>query len=330
MTTVAVVDIGSNSIRLLIADKTDDNQITELDRQANVTRLGQGVDTSGRLADDAIERTYAVLADYAERMDKHDCDEKIAVLTSAVRDSANGQEFAQTIKQRYGLTPHVLKGDEEARLTYLGATSERDPADPTPTLVVDIGGGSTEMIIGAGPELRFRVSTQAGVVRQTERHLPDDPPTEQQMDALAHDVGKILADSVPEAQRTAVKQGIGVAGTATSLAAIAQHLEPYDPDKVHGYRLSTDECDRILGELSAMTLEQRRQVPGLDPNRAPTIIAGVLIFKEVVRLFGLSTDRGVRARHPARRRPRAHLTPGSRVRPGSSAAGTTPTDRSGR
>jgi exopolyphosphatase / guanosine-5'-triphosphate,3'-diphosphate pyrophosphatase len=289
MTTVAVVDIGSNSVRLLIADKTDDGQITELDRQANVTRLGQGVDKSNKLADEAIERTYKVLAEYVERIDDHDCDEKIAVLTSAVRDSANGEEFAQTIEQRYGLTPYVLKGDEEARLTYLGATSERDPADTTPTLVVDIGGGSTELIVGAGPELRFRVSTQAGVVRQTERHLPDDPPTQTQMDALAEDVRKILADNVPAEIRTAVKRGIAVAGTATSLAAIAQHLDPYDPEKVHGYELSTDECDRILGELSAMTLEQRRQVPGLHPDRAPTIIAGVLIFKEVVRMFGLTT-----------------------------------------
>ncbi len=195
--TVAVVDIGSNSIRLLIADKTDDNEITELDRQANVTRLGQGVDTSNKLSDEAIERTYKVLADYAQRIDEHHCDTKIAVLTSAVRDSDNGETFAQTIRERYGLVPHVLQGDEEARLTYLGATSERDPQDTTPTLVLDIGGGSTEMIIGAGPELTFRVSTQAGVVRQTERHLPDDPPTQAQMDALSQDVRNILARQRP-------------------------------------------------------------------------------------------------------------------------------------
>jgi len=288
MSTVAIVDIGSNSIRLLIAEKTDDNEITELDRQAHVTRLGQGVDTSNRLADEAIERTYTVLADYAQRIDAHDCDTRIAVLTSAVRDSDNGQEFAQTIERRYGLTPHVLKGDEEARLTYLGATSERDPDDTTPTLVLDIGGGSTELIVGAGPEVRFRVSTQAGVVRQTERHLPDDPPTEAEMDALAQDVRGILADSVPEELRTAVKRGIAVAGTATSLAAIAQQLDPYDPEKVHGYEVSTAECERILGELSEMTLDQRREVPGLHPDRAPTIIAGVLIFEEVVQLFGLT------------------------------------------
>jgi exopolyphosphatase / guanosine-5'-triphosphate,3'-diphosphate pyrophosphatase len=289
MTTVAIVDIGSNSIRLLIADKTDDGAITELEHQANVTRLGQGVDTSNKLADEAMERTYKVLADYAGRMDAHDCDERIAVLTSAVRDSANGEEFAHTIQERYGITPHVLKGDEEARLTYLGATSERDPADTTPTLVLDIGGGSTEMIVGAGPEVRFRVSTQAGVVRQTERHVHDDPPTQEQMDALSSDVRKILKDNVPVELRTAVKKGIAVAGTATSLAAIAQHLDPYDPEKVHGYELSVVECNRILGELSAKNLEQRKKVPGLHPDRAPTIIAGVLILKEVVQLFGLTT-----------------------------------------
>ena len=288
MSTVAIVDIGSNSVRLLIAEKTEGGEISELDRQAHVTRLGQGVDTSNRLADEAMERTYTVLADYAQRIDAHDCNTRIAVLTSAVRDSDNGQEFAQTIEQRYGLTPHVLKGDEEARLTYLGATSERDPDDTTPTLVLDIGGGSTELIVGAGPEVRFRVSTQAGVVRQTERHLPDDPPTEAQMDALAQDVRGILADSVPEELRTAVKRGIAVAGTATSLAAIAQQLDPYDPEKVHGYEVSTAECERILGELSEMTLDQRREVPGLHPDRAPTIIAGVLIFEEVVQLFGLT------------------------------------------
>jgi exopolyphosphatase/guanosine-5'-triphosphate,3'-diphosphate pyrophosphatase len=288
MTTVAVVDIGSNSVRLLIARQTPDGGLEELEREANVTRLGQGVDTAGRLADDAMQRTYDVLAGYARKIEAHGCDRAIAVLTSAVRDSANGAEFADAVRSDYGLEPHILEGTEEARLTYLGATSERDPADLTPTLVLDIGGGSTEMIVGAGPEVRFRVSTQAGVVRQTERHLHDDPPTSEQADALAADVRQILADNVPAEIRTAVQRGIAVAGTATSLAAIAQHLEPYDPERVHGFRLSIDECERILSELSAMPLERRREVPGLHPDRAPTIIAGVLIFREVVRLFGLA------------------------------------------
>lgn len=286
---VAVVDIGSNSIRLLIAarSRSDADAITELVREANVTRLGRGVDTSGRLADEAMQRTFAVLEAYAEQIAAYDCERRIAVLTSAVRDSANGAEFADTVRHRYRLEPHVLAGEDEARLTYLGATSGRDQADPTPTLVLDIGGGSTEMIVGVGTELRFRVSTQAGVVRQTERHLHDDPPTDAQTGALSEDVRAILAEHVPTEIRQAVDKGIAVAGTATSLAAIAQQLDPYDPTRVHGYRLSTAECDRILAELSAMPLARRREVPGLHPDRAPTIIAGVLIFREVVRLFGL-------------------------------------------
>jgi exopolyphosphatase/guanosine-5'-triphosphate,3'-diphosphate pyrophosphatase len=284
---VAVVDIGSNSTRLLIATLTDGRVSDELVRHSNVTRLGAGVDREGRLAPEAMDRVYAVLADYAVEIAGHHCDSAVAVLTSAVRDSVNGTEFAATVLEDYGLEPHILTGQAEARLTYRGATSERDPADRTPTLVLDIGGGSTELVIGEGPEVRFRVSTQAGVVRQTERHLADDPPSAAQTAALVADVDGILDDAVPERWRTAVGHGIGVAGTATSLAAIAQSLEPYDPERVHGYRLSVVDCDRILGELSAMDLAHRRLVPGLHPDRAPTIIAGVLILRQVVRRFGL-------------------------------------------
>jgi len=283
---VAVVDIGSNSTRLLIADLSGD-AITERVRHSTVTRLGQGVDRTGRLADEAMQRTDEVIAGYHEEIEAHHCESAVAVLTSAVRDSANGEQFAARIWDRYRIEPHILTGDEEAQLTYLGATSDRDPADRTPTLVLDIGGGSTEMVIGAGEEVRFHVSTQAGVVRQTERHLADDPPTGSQRDALIADVAEIIADAVPETRRADVRQGIAVAGTATSLAAIAQSLDPYDPDRVEGYRVTPAECDEILERLSAMTLAQRREVAGLHPDRAPTIIAGVLIFREVLRLFDL-------------------------------------------
>ena len=210
------------------------------------------------------------------------------MLTSAVRDSANGEGFAGTVRDRYGLEPHVLSGDQEAQLTFMGATSERDASDRVPTLVLDIGGGSTEMIIGSGGEVGFHVSTQAGVVRQTERHLHADPPDPAEMDELVADVRGILQDNVPAGQRGAVGHGIAVAGTATSLAAIAQHLDPYDPERVHGYVLSAAQCERSLQELAAMTLQERRHVAGLQPDRAPTIVAGVLILREVLRLFGLS------------------------------------------
>ena len=284
---VAVADIGSNSTRLLIA-RLNDGRVTELVRHSTVTRLGAGVDSEGRLADDAMQRVYDVLGRYRAEVDAHDCEAAVAVLTSAVRDSANGERFAAAVRDRFGFQPHVLTGDQEAQLTYLGATSERDPADRTPTLVLDIGGGSTELVLGEGADVRFHVSTQAGVVRQTERHLHDDPPTAEQVAELVADVRAILADGVPDSERRAVGHGIAVAGTATSVGAIAQRLDPYDPDRVHGYRLRATECDRILDELVQMTLPERREVAGLHPDRAPTIIAGVLIFREVVRLFGLN------------------------------------------
>jgi exopolyphosphatase/guanosine-5'-triphosphate,3'-diphosphate pyrophosphatase len=284
---VAVVDIGSNSTRLLIAELEDDRVTAELVRRSQVTRLGSGVDVDGRLGDDAMERVFHTLDGYKTEIDEHDCAVGVAVLTSAVRDSANGEEFAEQVRRRYDLEPHVLTGDQEAQLTFLGANSERDASDRTPTLLLDIGGGSTELVIGAGSEVGFHVSTQAGVVRQTERHLHRDPPDPGEMGELIADVRQILEDNVPAERRHAVEHGVAVAGTATSLGAIAQHLDPYDPERVHGYLLSADECDPILDELSAMSLEERRHVAGLHPDRAPTIVAGVLIFREVLRLFGL-------------------------------------------
>ena len=285
---IAVVDIGTNSTRLLVCDVENQRVTAELDRLTTVTRLGAGVDADGRLAEDAMQRVFKTLEDYRVVIDRHDVDRSIAVLTSAVREAGNGREFAQRVGERFGLAPFVVSGDEEARLTFLGATSERDPADRTPLAVIDIGGGSTEIVVGRGREATFHVSTRAGVVRQTERHLHDDPPTDAETERTRQDVQGILRDGVPEDERHAVEHAIGVAGTATSLAAIAQRLEPYDPDKVHGYRLTRDECSEILEHLASIPLAERRQVPGLDPARAPTIVAGVIILTEVLALFGLN------------------------------------------
>ena len=284
---IAVVDIGSNSTRLLIADVAGGRVTAKLERRSKVTRLGAGVDAGGRLGEEAMERVYATLEEYRSAIDEHGAERALAVLTSAVRDAANGREFAHTVEQRYGLTPHVLTGDQEARLTFLGATSERDPDDDTPTLVIDIGGGSTELVIGTGHETSFHVSTQAGVVRQTERHIHEDPPSDPELDELREDVRTIIAEGVPEEHRRAVTHAIAVAGTATSLAAIAQELDPYDPAKVHGYHLRREQCEQILQRLAEIPLEQRRQVAGLHPDRAPTIIAGVVILIAVLELFDL-------------------------------------------
>jgi exopolyphosphatase / guanosine-5'-triphosphate,3'-diphosphate pyrophosphatase len=283
----AVVDIGTNSTRLLVAEVEDGRVGEVLARRTEITRLGAGVDADGRLSDEAMERVYRVLDEYRKEMDAHGAEDAVAVLTSAVRDAANGQEFSDTVRDRFGIRPFVLSGDDEARLTFLGATSERDPDDQTPTLVIDIGGGSTEFVIGVGREMSFHVSNQAGVVRQTERHLHTDPPEASERDALARDVREILSAGVPEEWRRDVGHAIAVAGTATSLASIAQELVPYDPDKVEGYVLNAEQCRRILERLAALTLAERRQVPGLHPDRAPTIVAGAIILLVTLELFGL-------------------------------------------
>jgi len=283
----AVVDIGTNSTRLLLAE-VDDGRVGEvLERRTEITRLGAGVDADGRLSDEAMQRVYSVLDEYRKLIERHGADRAVAVLTSAVRDAANGEEFARAVRERWGLEPHVLSGDEEAGLTFLGATSERDPVDRTATLVIDIGGGSTEFVIGTGRDMTFHVSNQAGVVRQTERHLHSDPPTPDEQNALAQDVRAILARGVPEEWRRDVQHAIAVAGTATSMASIAQSLEPYDPDKVEGYVLSDSKCQEILSRLAGLTLAERRNVAGLHPDRAPTIVAGAIILLETLALFGL-------------------------------------------
>jgi exopolyphosphatase / guanosine-5'-triphosphate,3'-diphosphate pyrophosphatase len=282
----AVVDIGTNSTRLLIARMDDGRVVEELERCSVVTRLGRGVDADGRLSEEGIRRVFDTLDDYRARMDRAGVSGGVAVLTSAVRDAANGPEFAEAVGERYGLEPRVLSGDEEARLTFLGATSER--SDGEPTVVIDIGGGSTECVIGRpGHEPDFHVSNQVGVVRLTERHIRTDPPERAEIEALAADARAIILDGVPEQWRRVVQHGIAVAGTATSMAGIAQALDPYDPEKAHGYMLTRAEAERILERLAAMTLDERRQVKGLDPARAPTIVAGVVILLETLELFGL-------------------------------------------
>jgi exopolyphosphatase/guanosine-5'-triphosphate,3'-diphosphate pyrophosphatase len=285
---VAVVDIGTNSTRLLVAEVVDGSVTAELARESRVTRLGQGVDTTGALAEEPMQRVFAVLDDYRTLIDQHGADETVAVLTSAVRDASNGAEFTQTVRDRYGLDAHTIPGAEEAALTFLGATSERSHAgDGGPIVVIDIGGGSTEMVVGHGGDVDFFVSLQAGVVRQTERHIHADPPTQAELDAVAADVRQIIEREVPRDVREGVTGAVAVAGTATSAAAIDLELEPYDPEKVHGHVLSIDALERELDRLAAMTEHERRSVPGLHPDRAPTIVAGVVLLRECLRAYGL-------------------------------------------
>jgi len=286
VTRVAVVDIGSNSTRLLVAE-VDGRSLHELERESIVTRLGEGVDATGRLGDVPQQRVFAALDTYAAAIDRHGADVRTAVLTSAVRDAANGAEFTVAVHDRYGLAARTLSGDDEARLTFLGATAARDPDDPTGLLVIDIGGGSTELVVGAGGAVDFHVSTQVGVVRHTERHLHSDPPTGAELAALAADARSAIEAAVPAAVRERAGAAVAVAGTATSCASIDLALEPYDPERVEGHVLSRSRLEGLRDRLAAVPLAERRAVTGLDPARAPTIVAGVEVLLEVLSAFTL-------------------------------------------
>jgi exopolyphosphatase/guanosine-5'-triphosphate,3'-diphosphate pyrophosphatase len=279
---VAVVDIGSNSTRLLIAD-VESGRVSEVERQSRVTRLGRGVDLSGQLSAEAIEAACDAIADYVEICREASVEKVEAIATSAVRDASNGSAFVAELRERFALSARVLDGEEEARLTYLGATCEHSPSEPT--LVVDIGGGSTELIVGTGEEVAFHTSLQAGVVRHTERHIGSDPPTAIELEGLAADV-RGLIESALEPGVTA-EEGIAVAGTPTSLAAVELELVPYDPERVHGHVLQLRSIQRMLSRLASAPLSKRIEIPGLHPERAPTIVAGVVILVEAMRAFGL-------------------------------------------
>jgi exopolyphosphatase / guanosine-5'-triphosphate,3'-diphosphate pyrophosphatase len=285
---VAVVDIGTNSTRLLVAEVRDGRVTAELARESRVTRLGQGVDATGALAGEAMERVFAVLADYRRQIDEQRADATVAVLTSAVRDASNGAAFTDAVRERYGLEARTIPGGEEAALTFLGATSERSAEDDDGEIVViDIGGGSTELVVGRGRDVSFFVSLQAGVVRQTERHLRHDPPEPEELEALAAEVAQIITQHVPAEVRERVTGAVAVAGTATSTAAIDLALEPYDRDKVHGHPMPAAKLRAQLERLASIPEAERRQVRGLHPDRAPTIVAGVVLLLECLRAFDL-------------------------------------------
>ncbi len=281
---VAVIDIGTNSTRMFVADIAD-GRVSRIERQSRVTRLGRGVDLSGQLSSEAVEATCEVIADYVAICREAGVEEIDAIATSAVRDAANGDAFVAELRERFALSARVLDGEEEARLTYLGATSERPSIGSA--LVIDIGGGSTELIVGHGDRIDFHTSLQAGVVRHTERHIAADPPTTGELEALAADARSLIEAAVADRPEARATKGIAVAGTPTSLAAVDLELDPYDPERVHGHVLSLPSIQRLLSRFAAAPLAERAAIVGLHPDRAPTIIAGVVILIETMRAFDL-------------------------------------------
>jgi exopolyphosphatase/guanosine-5'-triphosphate,3'-diphosphate pyrophosphatase len=293
---IAVVDIGTNSTRLLVADvDRASGRLEQLDRRSTVTRLGVGVEQSGRLSDEGLARVFAALDEYRAAFESLGAERRIAVLTSATRDSVNGPQFTRRVCDEYGLDARTIAGEEEARLSFLGATCRRDAGDARVIAVLDIGGGSTELIVGRGRKVGFHVSAQVGVVRHTERHLHHDPPLPAELEALAADVRAGLEAAVPQDARTQPESMIAVAGTATSMAAIDLARSGREHAGADGHEVTLEACERLGAELAAVTEAERRDTPGLHPDRAPSIVAGTVVLAQAMRLLGL--DRVVVSEH---------------------------------
>ena len=282
---VAAVDCGTNSIRLLVAD-VDGRTKHDVHREMRVVRLGQDVDRTGVLAPAAIERTRVALVDYAATCRELEVERIRMVATSASRDAANRGEFTDMVRDVLGVEPEVISGDEEAALSFDGATRGLDPADG-PFLVLDIGGGSTEFVLGTSA-VDAALSVDVGSVRLTERHLLDDPPTESQVSAARADVDAALVrvrDAVPvEMTRTAV----GLAGSVTTVAALALQLTTYDSERIHLARVSAEDARAVASRLLGMTSSERAAQAVIHPGRVDVIGAGALILATVVDRLGLA------------------------------------------
>ncbi|MFI6484178.1 exopolyphosphatase [Nonomuraea sp. NPDC050663] len=285
---VAAIDCGTNSVRLLIADISGD-ELTDVERRMEIVRLGQGVDRTGRLAPEALERTFAAMRGYRKLIDQHGAGSTRVVATSATRDAANRDEFVAGVLEIFGVEPEVVSGSEEAQLSFTGATRGAQGPAQAPFLVVDIGGGSTEFVVGS-EAAQAALSVDIGCVRLTERHLRDagDPPSAEAVDRVIADIEAALdkvADAVPvDGARTLV----GLAGSVTTVAGIALDLPEYDPERIHHSRIPAARVHEVSAGLLSMTHDERAAIPVMHPGRVDVIAAGALILDRIVRRFGFT------------------------------------------
>jgi exopolyphosphatase / guanosine-5'-triphosphate,3'-diphosphate pyrophosphatase len=284
MTRVAAIDLGTNSTRLLVAD-VDGNHVADVERETRITRLGEGVDERRRLLPLPIARVRNVLTDYRRTIERHGAEHALLIATSAVRDAENGEAFLGEIEWSYGFATWLLTGHDEALLTFGGVTADRDI--PAGTAIVDLGGGSTEIVVGDSGGVRWHDSLDIGSVRLTERFLGTDPPTDDELTRCADAVRALVAERVPDDVRGAVSAAIGVAGTITSIAALDLGLTEYDRSRVHGHVLTRQALERAVERLAALPLSERRTLRPLDPERAPVIVGGAVIAREIVEFLGV-------------------------------------------
>lgn len=285
MARVAAIDCGTNSIRLLVADVTGGG-LRDVHREMRVVRLGQGVDATGLLAPEAVGRTRAALADYVAVLRRTGVARVRMVATSATRDAANRDDFFGMVRATLGAEAEAISGDEEARLSFAGAVGELDP-DDGPFVVTDVGGGSTEVVVGeltdAGPVVHAARSVDVGCVRLTERCLPDDPPTAEQVAKARAVAAEVLADAVAAVPVAGVRTWVGVAGTVTTLAALAHGLPAYDADAIHLSRVALPDLHRVTAELLALPRAERAALGPMHPGRVDVIGGGAIVVEELAR-----------------------------------------------
>ena len=281
---VAAIDCGTNSVRLLVADH-DDGRLIDVARRMEIVRLGQGVDRTGRLAPEAIERTRLALVGYADEIAARQAVRIRMVATSATRDAANGEDFESMVRATLGQPPEVVTGDEEARLSFTGAVKGLPAGTPTPYLVVDIGGGSTEFVLG-DRTVEHAVSVDIGCVRMTERHLAGDPPTDAQIQAATADIGAAVDRALTVVPGATAGTLVGLAGSVTTVAALALGLDSYRPERIHHARIPRADVARVTTELLSLTHDERLALPVMHPGRADVIGAGALILRVLMDRVG--------------------------------------------
>ena len=290
---VAAIDCGTNSLRLLIADiDPAARSLTDILRRMEIVRLGQGVDATGRLAPEALDRTFAMLAEYARAIAGSGASAVRLVATSATRDASNSGEFAAGVRRILGIDPEVVSGAEEARLSFAGATAELGSgsgAGPEPPfLVVDIGGGSTEFVVGSPGADRdlAALSVDIGCVRLTERHLHDDPPRPEQIEAARADIDEALTRVAAAVPATTARTLVGLAGSVTTLTAVALNLDAYDPARTHHARISAAQVREVTSRLLGLNHSERAAITVIHPGRVDVIGAGALILERIMDRFG--------------------------------------------
>lgn len=282
---VAAIDCGTNSIRLLVADVRPTG-LVDVVRRMEIVRLGEGVDRTGRFSEAALERTFAACDGYAAEILRHGAERLRFVATSASRDVSNRIAFVEGVGQRLGVEPEVISGDEEAALSFAGATLGLDPGlAPEPRLVVDIGGGSTEFVVGDEAPWSS-ISVDIGCVRMTERHLEGDPPSPAQVAAAQRDIDAAVSRAIDAVDARRARSLVGLAGSVTTVAALALHLPEYDADALQGSVISADDVREVTAALLAMSRSERAALPVMHPGRVDVIAGGAMILRSIVDEVG--------------------------------------------